>query len=394
MYIYIYIYIYIYKAYLKAPHLRTTCHFYSKEPDSGKNLYVTADHFYLNILAETCIVHFTCLQVYCLLWYYNVSHPVVAAVEELKTGRGLSVGDSHYEEKLFTCVLPTWHVPEHVSLTLGSECNPAYALVPVLIPQRARMHDFGVCVAVAYGSINGTRIKEWVEFHRLLGVGEFNIYHGKLDRMTLDVFTAYSKQHVVALRQIAPPIDNWCTWCQKLATIAVLNDCMYRNMHRYKYMVVVDFDEIIVPHSDVNYSEMLQRITRASQSTSVDQFAFRNAYFFLDFPADETQPRELVTLRYHTRAAVSQPGVAVKSILNPRGCVSMQNHYCAKRMPRDATVLMVDPDVALNHHYKRCHLTADECGYTLRHGVDDGATQRFREQLLDNLAKQRGITPR
>ena len=332
------------------------------------------------------------LQVNCLLWFANVTHPVVTVADELTTGRGLSVDDAHYEERLFTCILPTWHIPDHVSLTLGRECNPASSLVPVIIPTRARLHDFGLCVAVTFGTLNVTRLAEWVEFHRLLGVGEINIYYTKLDTMALDVFRAYSKQRVVALSKIAPPIDNWCTWCQKMATIAVLNDCMYRNMHRYKFMVVVDVDEIIVPHKDANYSDMLRRIVRTSRSTSVDHMAFRNAYFFLDFPPDESQPRELATLRHHTRTSLSRPGVAVKSIVNPRACVSLQNHFCATRTPHDSTVLMVDADVALNHHYKRCHFTSDECAHQLLVNVDDVATLHFRDKLVDRVAKQRNIT--
>ncbi len=38
------------------------------------------------------------------------------------------------------------------------------------------------------------------------------------------------------------------------------NDCLYRNMYKFKYLAVVDFDEVIVPHHDKDWHGLLGRL--------------------------------------------------------------------------------------------------------------------------------------
>lgn len=39
-----------------------------------------------------------------------------------------------------------------------------------------------------------------------------------------------------------------------------LNDCLYRNLYRHDYLVVMDIDEMIVPNKLQNWLELLQEI--------------------------------------------------------------------------------------------------------------------------------------
>jgi hypothetical protein len=39
------------------------------------------------------------------------------------------------------------------------------------------------------------------------------------------------------------------TWgCRTEGLFAALNDCLYRNMNTFKYLMLIDFDEFIIPH--------------------------------------------------------------------------------------------------------------------------------------------------
>ena len=39
---------------------------------------------------------------------------------------------------------------------------------------------------------------------------------------------------------------------------AALNDCLYRNMNDFRYLMLIDFDEFIIPHLNDSLPEMLQ----------------------------------------------------------------------------------------------------------------------------------------
>ena len=61
------------------------------------------------------------------------------------------------------------------------------------------------------------------------------------------------------------------------------NDCFYRNMYMYKYVVPLDVDELIIPQGKLKlWSEMALQVERLlplyPQETNA--LAFRNAYFF------------------------------------------------------------------------------------------------------------------
>jgi hypothetical protein len=71
---------------------------------------------------------------------------------------------------------------------------------------------------------------------------------------------------------------------------------MVRNMYRYRFVVAIDFDEVIVPRRHDNYSAMLDDIERTladdrglvTTEASVrwgqhHTYAFRNAYFFREY---------------------------------------------------------------------------------------------------------------
>ena len=96
----------------------------------------------------------------------------------------------------------------------------------------------------------------------------------------------------------------------KLASTASLNDCQLRNVYRYRYIVVIDFDEIVVPRFHSNYSQMIDHIRRKYELPyPAYQYQFVNTYFFTEFEPDMTQPSHLRTLRLRRRAEPSKDGV-------------------------------------------------------------------------------------
>ncbi len=337
-------------------------------------------------------------SVTCQIWFRvnQTDKPLLALVEAdfRSIGRGMKRGSVRYLEYLYNCPVPTGRLaPQSVSLTF-TKCANSSLNVPVTVIEKRRtpLHVFGVCVAAAYNRIDPSRVIEWVELLKILGVSEINIYNSNLVSDTLSVLKHYKEEGVVQIYDAPPPLPTWDYWSRKLAVVPGFNDCMYRNMYKYNYTVVIDFDEVIIPQKHLNYTDMLKHINafHKSQSPSRPAMEFRNAYYFSDSgPVDDNVPKALYTLRFRRRAPVSKSGYSVKSITDPRTCVVMLNHYCLVKLPGlvGKFVMYVDPRFALNQHYKTCHL-GKECAKMLNESQKDDVMLRFRTTLEANVKSQ------
>ena len=79
-------------------------------------------------------------------------------------------------------------------------------------------------------------------------------------------------------------------WAQ--AMTAALNDCLYRNMPHYKYLVIVDTDEFLVPYIHTSLNTLILTLENHPSLTSFNQqknmslshgaFIFQNIFFPLN----------------------------------------------------------------------------------------------------------------
>jgi len=147
--------------------------------------------------------------------------------------------------------------------------------------------------------------------HRLWGVGEMNVYATALDNVTDGVLRRYAAAAAdggggggwLRYRRSPGPLgDSAGELAILLSMSPVINDCLYRNLYRYRYVVCSDVDELIVPASPHrSYAEMLRAADAAAAAAAPDavvhSYMFRNAYFFLDFGATAAEPWYLLTQR-------------------------------------------------------------------------------------------------
>jgi hypothetical protein len=214
-------------------------------------------------------------------------------------------------------------------------------------------HEFGICVPISFGYIDPIRLINWVEMNKVLGVTEINIYNASMTSDADAVFSYY--RGLIVVHQIVPPVPDRTYGGVKLGSPAGLNDCMYRNMHRYRYLIIIDFDEVITPRPDVNYASLMTLIDRSRQTTNrlVHSYSAKNAYFYLSYPPDMTYPPWQPYQRYRTRFDSKAVSVFDKSFLNPRLCLSAFNHYCYITLP-DTTRQSIPTLLATVHHYTGC----------------------------------------
>lgn len=81
----------------------------------------------------------------------------------------------------------------------------------------------------------------------------------------------------------------------------------------------------------------------------------------------------------------SERGYATKSIVNPRSCEVIQNHYCLRRtadVSKEYWATEVKHDLGLLHHYKKCHFELQECKRLLLSYFEDNTVEKFKDNLV------------
>lgn len=320
-------------------------------------------------------------------------------LDPMPIGMGWPLYGFGVREYIYACPMASrdaW--PTSLSITTNSSPatnNTLHPAMPVEVPHRYDgKKALAVCVQAAYRHVNTVRLVEWLEFQRLLGVSQVGVYiMSDLSASARRVFRYYADvERLVALRHTdyiervvggseTSPDQFW------LHLTPVINDCLYRNMFRYRRIGVMDFDEVIVPRR--NWTRLVEMVEELHRNYSSSGYVFRNNYFFLDLPRAANETSNVTFVQHRLKVALSGPGYSVKTIIDPTTCVGMHNHYCwgfiedVKRHHHD-----VDPTVAVLQHYKRCHFSADECRQIMNETYRDETILKYRRQLTRAVSRK------
>lgn len=167
--------------------------------------------------------------------------------------------------------------------------------------------NIGMCVAPVHSFYNSTlEIIEFVELYKILGVTRFTIYNHTMSDEVSCVLNHYiEKENSVSVMPWNLIIESNIDVHNK-GFLAYINDCLYRNMNDFHYLIPLDLDEFIIPHIHDTIPDMLQylnynqnliksgKILSAAQERRFREksgrhlslpftYVFQNAFFFLQF---------------------------------------------------------------------------------------------------------------
>jgi hypothetical protein len=205
---------------------------------------------------------------------------------------------------------------------------------------------------------------EWFEINCLFGITEFNFYNATafFAPEIWKVLNYYIDKGILNLYQQNPPIEYTDRHQRNVAEIAMrtsLNDCLYRNMYRYKYIVIIDLDEIIVPRnfSVKNYSQIISKQLDKLQLNhpydELNSVSFNTLVFYKIYQQfyNDTDPIQLDISRY--RYFNDQP--IVKSFLNPRLCLAAFSHFCLVPLNgTETSEIFTLADATVFHYRNKC----------------------------------------
>ena len=209
-----------------------------------------------------------------LLWYEGIKYPVSVPVTQLKTSyrnyrytNGTIYGNAFQEIHIPLDKNTLKHaVPHYVSFSKYECPTHISTYLPVVYPSPVSDEPKGilVCPKNLYGNMTYKAIPlmvNWFEFLKYFGVTTIHMSYSGLalqDGMIQSMFDYYIKTGFVTGFHYSP--DNLFDQdVHEVDTMAFsnMNDCFYRNLNKYKYVIHQDTDEIIVPRKPQTYDEAI-----------------------------------------------------------------------------------------------------------------------------------------
>ena len=329
---------------------------------------------------------------YCQLFYPDgavISVP--ASFTNLLQGRQRELLSSfRYMSQLLYCKEPIGIDPLALSVThtpcLKEPTNALKVHVRGNVPEHIIPDKILTCVKLLYNYKAPHKLIEFMEYQKIVGVDHVNIFD--LEEPTDDVIKVaghYIETGMLTLQPWKLPMTSSLK-LQDGGAIRVhgqhaqIQDCLYRNMHKYKYIAVLDTDEFIIPHKAglMTHRDILRLLNqRKSQHSS--SFAFANAHFCLsDREMVHDQPRLLLTTKLQRNPLAPFPDRS-KSIINPRRVVMMGVHVVKEPYPGFKRFTPVPPSIAFMHHYRKTKV--GKCA------TQDKTALRYENQLNSNVNK-------
>lgn len=208
-------------------------------------------------------------------------------------------------------------------------------------------HTLSVCTIF---KDNAPYFREWIEFHRLVGVEHFYLYNNESEDNFHDVLDPYVREGIVTLiewpNQPKRPEKRY-DWVKRTQESAY-NHCCSRVIGKTKWLAVIDTDEFLVPDAYNNIVEYLQ--THDDESAI---FVFWRVYGtsgIYDIPPNQLLI-EMLTKRFPLEHEENQQG---KLIVKPEEVIKFTwaGHQCFYR--NFAIAFVSNPfDIRINHYVNR-----------------------------------------
>ena len=178
------------------------------------------------------------------------------------------------------------------------------------------------------------------------------------------------------------------------------DDCLYRNMNAYEYLVVIDLDEVIMPRGKLLYWKDIINSIKSNDSLKSKyergSYSFRHAYVLTSNPINESPghtdssvPRYSPMFRKtHRSANYTQPGHYVKCFIRPDLVLTIFNHFPLTCLKGNCHSLNVDLQTAHLLHYRTDCVSELRpfCAKYRKYITQDNSISRYKDPVLGRIA--------
>lgn len=304
------------------------------------------------------------VSVICQLWYtsfkdsrWNVQQTIANVVAPIGA-TGYNFTSTIYECKVET----TEKRPEYVSIVMFSCDNPSNVLKvrDASKPDRYQRR-FTVCLSPVFQYDNIFQMVEWIELNRILGAEKFVFYNYSTGEHVNKAIKYYVKLGLIDVIQWKIPFTDIGRNIEYFAQKAAINDCIFRNKNVSEFIVNIDKDEYIIPHSydiltwsqlidtfDKNYAGYLVRHTFFRLDWNLKNQNFSEKHF--------AEKYRLMTLTHFEHEKKIWPPNHRSKYFARAEVVEFGNVH---EIPR-GRIFNVPPELALIHHYRNIGKAKDK----------------------------------
>ncbi|GBP71888.1 hypothetical protein EVAR_56045_1 [Eumeta japonica] len=359
-------------------------------------------------------------QTHCQLWFEERAAPVLVRTLEYKyvwNSKWGNYRDGVLQPYLIACVLPAdvrQLVPAAVSL-VERPCDRARTALrvhhdrppPPPVDAPAPPPRIAVCVKgldFLHEDLS-IRLVEWIEFVLLLGAEKVYFYELQVHPNMSRVLQHYAARGLVEVTPITlpggqpnlPALQHLYlkkkTTHKRQMELVPYNDCLYRHMHRYRWIALLDIDEVIVPLADRDWGSLLRRIlplaARPANLPPRSSYHAANLYY-LDSLRHEHEwvpgvPRYMHMLQHVWRTRnFTRPGQYVKAFHETGRVLALHNHFPLACLGGACSSYELETRHARLQHYRADCVTAlsKTCADLRADPVRDSVLLRWQEPLV------------
>ncbi|KAL8174350.1 UNVERIFIED_CONTAM: hypothetical protein K2H54_043430 [Gekko kuhli] len=258
--------------------------------------------------------------------------------------------------------------------------------------------EFTVCISSMFGEYNNVlQFVQSMEMYKILGAGRVVIYKNSCSPLMEKVLDFYVAEGTVEI--IPWPIDLYLSVSSYFhhsmdpkdigyyGQIAALNDCVYRNMYRSRYVLLNDLDEIILPIKYPDWKSMMQKLKRQYPTAAVfffESHLFPEHVFTPDDPFNNSSWRKIPgtnILQHVFREPDKNPDENPrKMIIDPRKVIQQSVHKALQAYGGNAFVPM---NVGFLFHCR----AAKQPQLPRESLIRDTSLWRYNASLVGNVSK-------
>ena len=171
-------------------------------------------------------------------------------------------------------------VPLMASISTNSSCHDT-TTIPIQSNTSGKHLTYGVCLhQPLYDLSDPQLLVDWVELNLALGAEIITVYLQNVPESFYTLMLPYIRRNVVEVIdwRLKPPLIDGYTKCW--GQVGTINECIYRNLYRVKYVALIDIDEFIVPQNKQSMTEVLYNLDLLRPNAS--SYTFVNTYFTKD----------------------------------------------------------------------------------------------------------------
>lgn len=361
-------------------------------------------------------------RVVCQFWYGNVTKTSIP--ERLMFSGAFytymwvkswgNYKDGILQPYLISCPVPKIgnmsYVPASVSL-VEQVCEKPTNILKVIYNHPSKKENFAVCVKgldFLYEDIS-VKLIEWIELLHILGAKKIFMYELETHPNVSKVLSYYSKKGMIELTPITLPgaqpnlpgfrhlYLKWKLTNKRQNELIPYNDCLYKNLYSYDYIVLLDTDEVILPLANKNWHDMMADVINLAMKEEPymrASYNFRNVYFFDEMEHGNVQnqkgiPKYLHMLQHVYRSKnYTKLGNYVKCFHDVERVISLHNHFPINCFGLCSTYSVSTSIGHLQHYRKDCvDPLKSKCEDFKKNTIRDTSIWNFKDALIQRTTE-------